>query len=103
MCFNSLPPNVSFLLKPLDAKYTPKEKKKVKRRGKAKEDESKNKDEEEQSEVVASRIQQQEQESLDIDGTLRATISQFKSPVNASKITEGPMEQKDMGGGDDTY
>ncbi len=101
-CFNSLPPNVSFLLGPLDIYYTPKEREKVKRCKKAKEEESKNEYEEEQPEDVASRIQQQGQESQHIDGTLRAAKSQVKALVNASKITEGQMEKKDMVGGSNT-
>ena len=47
VCFNSLPPNVSFLYGPLDAEYAPKERKKVERRKKAQEEESANEEEEE--------------------------------------------------------
>jgi hypothetical protein len=39
VCFNSLPPNVSFLLGPPDTKYAPKEREKVMRCKKAKEEE----------------------------------------------------------------
>lgn len=51
VCFNSLPPNVSFLYGPLDAEYAPKERKKVERRKKAQEEESANEEEEEPEDV----------------------------------------------------
>ncbi len=51
VCFNSLPPNVSFLYGPLDAEYAPKERKKAERRKKAPEAESENEEEEEPEDV----------------------------------------------------
>ncbi len=86
VCFNSLPPNVSFLLGPLYTEYAPKEREKIMRHKKAMEEESKNKWEEEQPEDVASRIQQQGQETQDINGTLQVVISQVNAPIDASKI-----------------
>ncbi len=102
VCFNSLPPNVSFLLGPLDAEYAPKEREKVMRRTEAKEEESNNKYEEEQPEDIASWIQQQGQETQDINGTLQAAISQVKAPVDASNIDEEKMDQRDMVGESNT-
>ncbi len=75
VCFNSLPPNVSFLLGPLYTKYAPKKREKVMRHEKETEEERKNKWEEEQPEDVASRIHKQGQETSDINGTLQAAIS----------------------------
>ncbi len=51
VCFNSLPPNVSFLYGPLDAEYAPKERKKVERRKKMVEAESENEEEDEPEDV----------------------------------------------------
>ncbi|KAL3806541.1 hypothetical protein ACHAXA_006594 [Cyclostephanos tholiformis] len=51
VCFNSLPPNVSFLYGPLDAEYAPKERKKAERRKKTREEESENEEEEEPEDV----------------------------------------------------
>jgi hypothetical protein len=51
VCFNSLPPNVSFLYGPLDAEYVPKERKKVERRKKAQEEESENEEGEQPEDV----------------------------------------------------
>jgi hypothetical protein len=70
MCYRSLPPNVSFLYRPLNAKYTPKEREKVQRCKKVQEEE-----EEEQPEDGASKIEQQGEESLDVKGTLHMAIS----------------------------
>jgi hypothetical protein len=102
VCFNSLTPNVSFLLGPLYTKYTPKKREKVMKHKKKTEEESKNKWEEEQPEDVASRIHKQGQETSNINGTLQPTISQVNARVDASKIDGEKMEIRDMVGGSNT-
>ncbi len=65
VCFNSLPPNISFLLGLFYTKYAPKERETVMRHKKETEEESKNEWGEEQPEDVASRIHKQGQDTSD--------------------------------------
>ena len=51
VCFNSIPTNVSFLYGPLDAEYTPKERKKAERRKKQTQEEESDGEEEQPEEV----------------------------------------------------
>ena len=51
VCFNSIPSNVSFLYGPLDAEYTPKERKKAERRKKQTQEEESEGEEEQPEEV----------------------------------------------------
>lgn len=52
VCFNSLPPNVSFLYGAIDAEYAPKERKKAERKKKVQEEENDADEEEEQPEDI---------------------------------------------------
>ncbi|KAL3791862.1 hypothetical protein ACHAW5_002913 [Stephanodiscus triporus] len=92
VCFNSLPPNVSFLYGPLDAEYAPKERKKVERRKKAQEEESENEEEEQPEDV--DQAGQKKSDGNELSAVQKHISVIYKTLLERSRGARGEANEK---------